>query len=100
MAVAAGNSEKQTLPAANVSTTVISIQNIASAALRNLADDLKGKEGMQSVEKAFAEKLSTITVVHTGSTSDLADWLEEKCGAKLKMVNYENGKINMANKLK
>ncbi len=80
------------------STTVINIPGIGSPSLRALADTLRTKAGVQSAEKAYNESLSTITVVHTGSTDALADWLEDKLSSRFKLVNYANGKINLAPK--
>jgi hypothetical protein len=82
------------------STTVISIQSITSSTLRELTDSLRHKTGVKSAEKSFNELSSTITVVHDGSTDAIADWIEDKFGGQLKLVNYSNGQISLASKTK
>lgn len=92
------NTTINTNPNSVTSTTVISIQGINSSSLRALADTLKSKPGIQSIEKSFSDTLSTITVAHSGNTDVLAEWLEDKFGNKFKLVNYASGKINLTAK--
>lgn len=82
---------------APLTTTVITITKITSPALRALKDSLQGRTGVKSVEKNFYEtQPSTVTVVHTGSTDSLSDWIEDKFGSRLKLLSAGNGKINLA----
>lgn len=76
--------------------TVISIVKVSAGQLRELADALKTKTGVNMVEKAFDADMSTITVVHSGSTDALSDWIEDNFGKKYKTVGYSSGKINLA----
>ncbi len=83
-----------------MSTTVITIPGISSAALRALTDSVRGKADVQSAEKAYNETTSTITVMHSGSSDVLADWFEDKFANEYKVLNYGSGKINLALKQK
>jgi len=78
-----------------LTTTTVKIPKISSPILRALADTLKAKPGVQSVEKEYHEDFSIVTVVHPGSTDMLADWLEDKLGSKFKLLDSVNGKINL-----
>lgn len=82
----------------NVITTIISIPGISSGALRSLTDSMETRPGVQTAIRSYNETLSTITVTHSGSTDDLADWIEDKFGSKYKLVDYSAGKISIAPK--
>lgn len=75
--------------------TVISLQGVSNATLKTVAEALRAKEGITSVEKTYSDALSTITVQHTGATDALADWLEEKFNASFKLKNYDTSTINL-----
>lgn len=92
------NANTKANPNATTSTTIINIQGISSSSLRALTDTLRNKAGIQSAEKSYNEVLSTITVMHAGSTDALADWIEDKFSSKLKLADYGNGKINLITK--
>ncbi|MGN6436035.1 MAG: hypothetical protein ACTHMM_05860 [Agriterribacter sp.] len=79
-------------------TTIISIPGITSGALRSLTDAMETRPGVQTATRSYNETLSTITITHSGSTDDLADWLEDKFGKQYKLVGFSVGKINMAPK--
>jgi hypothetical protein len=78
--------------------TVISIPGVSNSLLRSVVDTIKTKPGVRSVEKAYNETLSTVTVSHTGTTDSLSDWIEDKLGSKFKLADYSNGKINLVAK--
>lgn len=79
--------------AALASTIIITIQGINSSTLRVITDTLKNKIGVQSAEKSFNESMSTVTILYSGTTDVLADWLEDKFSTMLKLVDYSTGKI-------
>lgn len=97
---AAPNTNTAAGSTAGVSTTVINIQGISSANLRVFTEALKTKTGVQSAEKSFSETASTITVLHSGSTDSLSDWIEDKFSTKYKLIGYSNGKISLSSKVK
>ncbi len=82
-----------------IQTTIIRIPKITTGLLRAFTDSLRNKSGVQSVEKAYDETISTITLIHYGNTDSVADWLEDKFGTQFKLVNFSNekgnGKINL-----
>lgn len=102
IAVGDHNFQESTLVTATsaTTTTVVSIQNITSSALKSLTENLRSKPGVKSADKSFNEQSSTITVVHEGSTDVLADWIEETFGSQLRTLNYSAGKISLAAKVK
>lgn len=59
---------------------------------------MEARPGVQTTTRNYNETLSTITVIHSGSTDDLADWIEDKFGTKYKLVGYSAGKISIAPK--
>jgi hypothetical protein len=87
-----------TTVSSNVKTTVITIVKISSAALRELNDSLKTKPGVQSSEKSYNETKSTITVVYTGNTDSISDWVEDKLGTKFKLLSSNKNTISLAKK--
>ncbi|MGN6490353.1 MAG: hypothetical protein ACTHLE_00040 [Agriterribacter sp.] len=85
---------------AEATTTIISIPGITSSALRSLTDAMEARPGVQTATRSYNETLSTITITHSGSTDDLADWIEDKFGTQYKLVGFSAGKINIAPKEK
>ena len=88
------------VPPTVVTITVISIPKISSGTLRELSDSLRHKNGVKSVEKSYAEALSTINVTHSDGTDSLADWIDDNFKSKLKVDKYSIGKISLSPKLR
>jgi hypothetical protein len=78
--------------------TVVNITSVSNSLLRSFTDTIKTKPGVRSAEKTYNETLSTVTVFHTGTTDNLADWIEDKLGSKFKLGEYGPGKINLTPK--
>ncbi len=102
---APGSTTTVTADAANTvsasdQTTVINIPLISNALLRSLTHSIRLMPKVRTAEKTFNQTQSTITVVHTCTLDVLADWIEDKMGKNLALVNYGNGAINVAMKTK
>lgn len=82
----------------NTITTIVSIPGISSGALRSLTDAMETRPGVQTATRSYNETLSTITIIHSGTTDDLADWVEDKFGAQYKLIGFSAGKISIAPK--
>ncbi len=76
--------------------TVITVSNLSFSTLRTITDTLEVKEDIHTVDKAYNEKLSTITVYHFGETDELAEWIYDRLNHVLKLVSYDTGTISFA----
>ncbi|GAA0878118.1 hypothetical protein GCM10009119_10860 [Algoriphagus jejuensis] len=76
--------------------TVITVSNLSFSSLRTITDTLVNKTEIHAVDKAYNEKLTTITVSHFGNTDELAEWIYDKLNHMLKLVAYDTGTISFA----
>ncbi|MBD8489207.1 hypothetical protein IFO69_10665 [Echinicola sp. CAU 1574] len=80
-------------------TTVITISNMDFSSFNVMVDTLSSNPNIKSLDKKFNEDSSSITVVHIGSTDDLADWVHEKFKDKVKLVAFETGLISLVSEI-
>tara|TARA_R110001599_G_scaffold221395_4_gene420014 strand:+ start:29553 stop:30548 length:996 start_codon:yes stop_codon:yes gene_type:complete len=79
-------------------TTVITITDLDFSSFRNLTDTLESHKVVHSFDKTFQDSMSTITVIHLGSTDELADWIYDRFDDRLNLVALEEGKISLASR--
>lgn len=76
--------------------TVITISNLSFSSLKSITDTLASKTEIHTVDKAYNEKATTITISHFGNTDELAEWIYDKLNHMLKLVAYDTGSISFA----
>jgi len=79
-------------------TTVITITDLDFSSFRNLTDTLGSHKVVHSFDKTFQDSMSTITVIHLGSTDELANWIYDRFDDRLNLVALEEGKISLASR--
>tara|TARA_R110002096_G_scaffold71175_5_gene170198 strand:- start:501 stop:1394 length:894 start_codon:yes stop_codon:yes gene_type:complete len=79
-------------------TTVITVTDLDFSSFRNLTDTLGSHKVVHSFDKTFQDSTSTITVVHLGTTDELANWIYDRFYDRLNLVGFEEGKISLVSR--
>ncbi len=79
-------------------TTIMTVSNVNFTKANALNSKLKTNAKIKSLTKDFKGTTATFTIIHDGSTDDIAEMIANTMGAEYEITEAANGKIAMTGK--
>lgn len=80
------------------SRTEINVEKVDFGKLNSIANTLKSNPKIKDVQKQLKGGNGTITIMHEGSTDDIAEFINSKLAAQFEITGVEAGKISLSTK--